>query len=609
MNRLLIAGFFWIGLTAACVASAQDAETAEPTATDAVEVVERDPTVGWLVLSESLREGPIPYAWVAPADAGPSLDGVLDQLQTVAKDDAYLGLVIYLDRPELSLTQVTAMIEQIKAIRDSGKTVMAFSEEYGTLDYILASACDLILLQHKGSVQLMGLSVEEMYLKGLLGKIGAEADLLQTGQFKGADEQLTRDGPSEAWSANMDSLMDDLYGGMLDRIAEGRNMTREQVEQIIADSWTMDDGDYLRRRVVDRLCDRDLVDVTEIEFGDDFVWDDSMGEAGATRNVNSPFALFQMLFQEPQQKTRRPTIAVIHARGPITSGDSTIGDGLFSSDSIGSRTILKVLDDVYEDENIKGAVIRLDSPGGSALASEVIWQAVRELGQEKPVYISIGSMAASGGYYIACAADEIYIAPDSIVGSIGVVSGKIVFGGTYEKLGINIHRRSRGPLADMFNSVAPFTEEQRRMVRASMDKIYNLFVDRVKTGRGTRLPDVDAIDEGMLFTGRQAVKNGMADKLGNVDHAIRDLAGKLDLKDGQYDLMHLPSPISLQQYLSEAFGVSSPAVDPQTLTLLNVARSVMGDQAWRAVTQTLNGLMLLRTEPVLTLMPRAIVVR
>lgn len=573
--------------------------------------VQRDPAVGWLELHDELREGPVPYAWVPESEAGPSLPTVLSQLETVANDDAYRGMVIYLDRPELTLSQIASIRNALTHIRESGKTVITFSEQYDLRQYLLASAADLIVLQHNGSVELHGLSVEEMYLAGLLEKVGATANLLQVGKYKGADEPLTRTGPTEAWDQNMDGLLDGLYGSIIEQIADGRNMTVKELESAIADSWTMTDDEYLRRRLVDRVSDRDLVGVTEVQFGTDFVWDDAMGQAEARTNVSNPFALFQMLFREPAHQTRRPTIAVLHAAGAIHSGESSVGDGPFSDNSIGSATIIEALGEIRDDQNIKGVVLRLDSPGGSALASEVIWQAVRTVATDKPVFVSIGDMAASGGYYIACAADRIYTAPQAIVGSIGVVSGKIVLGGTYDMLGIHVTRRTRGPLSDMFNSVEPFTDEQRAVVRASMQTIYDRFVDRVRVGRGTRLPDVSKVAEGRLFTGVQATGNGMADELGDLDDAVDAMAQQLQLSEGRYDVMHLPRPVTLQQWLGDVFGVRarSVGVSSEMQQVDTLGRFLLGDNVWTQVRQTMHGLMLLRSEPVVAIMPRVIVVK
>ncbi len=595
-----------------------EAETETKTQAVAEEVIEEEetevtPVVGWLELSDTLREGPVPFAWVSSEEAGPSLGDVLGQLDYVAEHEEYLGVVIFMDQPALRLSQVLSIAEKIAEVRAAGKVVMTYAEAYDTMDYVLACAADLILLQHKGEVRISGVSVEEMYLAGLLEKIGAKADFIQVGKYKGASEALMRTGPSEAWSQNFDALLDDLYSQITGQIAEGRGLTQSEVEGLMRDSWIMQDTDYLKRRVIDRLTDRDLIDITEVEFGDNFHWDKSMGFGEASVNINNPMMLFSLLFKEQDTRTYRPTIAVVHASGAIHSGKSSHGQGLFDTESIGSRTLVDVLSDVRDDENIKGVILRINSPGGSALASEIIWQAVRDLGEQKPVFISIGSMAASGGYYIASAGDEVYLSPSSIVGSIGVVGGKIVMGGLYEWAGIKIHRRSRGPMGDIFNSVEPFTPDQRAAVRQSMEQVYDQFIQRVTIGRGTRLPDVGSVAEGRLFTGRQAVENGMADKLGGVAQAMTDMTYELGMEEGSYDVVHLPRAMSLQSFLNNMFGgTRAPNVSVAAATgspWIQTAKRVLGNQTWSTISATMQGLLLLQDEPVLTLMPNAIIIR
>jgi len=583
------------------------------------EVVEPEPlaeTVGWIELNGPLREGPVREAWLSEAEADLSLQTVLDQLATVRDGEHYLGVVIYLDQPELTSTQVDALYHAMREVRDAEKTVITFSQAYTTREYVLASAGDLIVLQHKGEVGLEGLHIEEMYLRGLLDKLGVQPQMIQVGQYKGASEQMMRTGPSDAWSKNIDGLLDDMYAVLIDRISTGRGLERGEVEAIMADSWTLNDAELLRRGVVDRLASRDLIEVTEIEFGDEFVWDVDMGvllagPAGGAM-ADNPLMMLGSLLAVPDQTTHGPTIAVLHLSGAIMSGDSESGGGMFGSETIGSRTVEEFLDDALYDDNIKGVVIRLDSPGGSALASEVIWQNIREFGETKPIVCTVGGMAASGGYYIASACDQIYVEPQSILGSIGVVAGKINLKGLYDLVGISVHSRSRGPNADLLSSVSNFTDEEREKMTAAMTLVYDQFCDRVATGRGARLKDLDAVDEGMLFTGRQCVESGMADKLGGVDDAVKDMAAKLGLKDGEYEVMQLPPPISLAEYLSSMLqgpGLPFGLQSPESAGLLTATRTLVGPQAWQQLSRALTGIILLREENTLLLMPQVIVVK
>ena len=573
-------------------------------------------TVGWLVLDGSLREGPIREAWVDATEAGPSLRDVLSQIETVRKGEHYIGLVVYLDMPNLTATQTDAIYKALRALRDSGKTVVTFAQAYSTQDYVLASAGNVIALQHKGMVELSGMHLEEMYLAGLMEKLGVQPNFIQVGKYKGASEQMMRKGPSDAWSTNMDGLLDGMYGTMIDRIAKGRGLTNKQVEAMMKKTVVLDDTGLVEAGVIDRLVSRDLTEVTETEFGDQFAWDSEMGlrttSPMSEAIAANPMMMIAALMKEPKTQTNGPTILVIHANGPIVSGDSTMGSGGFGSgDSIGSRTIDEILDDALNDKNIKGVVLRLDSPGGSALASEVMWQSIREFGEEKPIICSVGSMAASGGYYIASACDEILVEPRTIVGSIGVVAGKLNLKGLYDLVGISVHTRSRGPNASLLSSVNNFTPQEEKLLTESMTQVYDQFRDRVATGRGTRLKDLDAVDEGMLFTGTQAVKSGMADQLGGLNDAVARVAELAKLKEGGYAVIELPHPMTITDMLEAMFsgggmfGLSSPE---HNATLM-AARQLVGEQAWSQVTRAMHGITLLREEKVLVLMPRVLIVK
>jgi len=584
-------------------------KTTENPDTDTAQDDQAPSWVGWIELSGSLRDSPPPFAWVGPEQAGASLASILHALGRVARDDDYAGVVIRLDDPRLTFSQIDEITQALTLIRDAGRKVLVFADQYDLRGYLLACGGDQILLQHKGQLELSGLAVEEVYLAGLLDKLGMKADFLQVGRFKGAAEPLTLTGPSNAWSQNIDGVLNDLYDQVIERITSGRGLTRQQVEQLWAKSWAMSDEDYVESGLVDHLAHRDLIGVTGEVFGDQFSWIDLLDQHGPHQNMDNPFTLFKLLFQDAKPKVRRPSIAIIHAQGPIGRGDG--GGDSFGGQSIGSESMIDALNLAKDNHLIKAVLLRIDSPGGSALASELIWQAVREVGCVKPVYVSVGAMAASGGYYIACAGDRVYVSPDTIVGSIGVVGGKITLGGLYDKVGVTVHRRSRGPLGDMFNSVEPFTAEQRSTLLASVQLIYEQFIDRITIGRGQRIADIASVAQGRLFTGRQAVDNGLVDKIGGLETALADLAAKAGFEPDRYDVIHLPAPKSLPEFLEEMFSVSmtGPRLNLNLHTLVQGARAALGANAWRAVQPVVTGLMMLRHEPILVIIPAAIVIR
>jgi protease-4 len=568
--------------------------------------------VGAIKLHGSLRDGPVPFSWVHEADAGPSLRSVIKQLRHVAASDKHKGIVFFLDQPQLSNSQIDEISAAVRETRKAGKKVLFFAEAYDLSSYVLACSGDQVLLQQKGFLEMVGSGVEEMYLAGLFEKIGIKADYVQTGKFKGADEQMTRKGPSKEWSENFDALLDDMYGQTLDTISKSRKMDKAAIEKAMVDSLSMGDTDMVKAGLIDRVTTRDILDVTKKAFGNQFDWDESMGlrEAGGAADMSNPFAMLKILMAESKSEVRRESIAIVQCEGVITSGESSSG-GMFGGTSVGSNTILQALKEAKNEPLIKGVIVRINSPGGSALASEIMWQAMRDVAKEKPIWVSVGSLAASGGYYMSAGADKVYASPKSIVGSIGVVSGKMAMGGLYDWAGIKIHRRSRGPLGDMFNSVDPFTPEQKKALTAMSERIYEQFTDRVKKGRGDKVKDIAAVAQGRLFTGNQAKENGLIDEIGGIEIALADMAAQLKLEAGQYDVINLPGPMSLPQFLSSMLGgvVQAPRLSAEQMGVIGVVKTTLGPRAWPAVQQTLEGISLLQRERVLTIMPHAIVVR
>lgn len=575
------------------------------------------PTVGWIKLSGPLRDMPSPYAWAASRSDRPTLRQVIARLDHVIQMPQCLGVIFQLKEPALTLSQVQEISTKIKAVRAAGKKVFVFSDSYDLRHYLLACAADGILLQHKGRLELNGLGIEEMYLAGLLEKLGMKADFIQIGQYKGAQDPLTRTSPSDAWSQTMDGLLDSLYEQSLVRLTQDRGMTRTQAIQAMAESWRMTDEDYLHAKLIDRLIDRDIYRFIDEEFSDDCELDEHLGPRQLAVQADNPMLFFQLLMKDNRPKIVRDTIALVHAQGAITSGRSRVASGpqtsLFSGPSIGSETMVQLLDDLRDNPQVKGVVLRIDSPGGSALASEMIWQAIGDLAAKKPVYVSISGMAASGGYYLACAATEIHACPGSIVGSIGVVGGKIITGDLYAKLGIQVHRRSRGPYGDMFNSVEPFTREQRQALETAFIKTYEQFLDRVQSGRGQRITDIHAVAQGRLFTGQMAADNGLVDRLAGLQETINQLADRLELKPEDYDVVELPFPITLGEYFESMFDpdASAPTIaGGATAFWLNpMARAWIGSTAWTQTQNVLAGTLLLNRERVLCLMPTVIIIR
>jgi protease-4 len=337
------------------------------------------------------------------AEAVPTVLEYADALRDAASDDGVSGIIVRLKDAALSTTDIAEIGQAMDDFRASGKDLFMFAEAYGTAELLTGCHADHVILQQGGGVTLPGIYMEEMFLADMLEWVGVEADFVQVGDYKGASEMYENAAPSEAWDQNISSLLDAMYADMRDTLKTGRGPRRR--------SPGRGDGEGLARRRADRhgggLIDAevdlaDLLGHVEAQAaaggwaGDEFAYAGDLIESDdASADMSNPLLVFSQLFQPVQRRTTGPTIAVLHIDGAIMDGDST-PEGPFSSASVGSRTIRNAIKQIRKDDNIEGVVVRIDSPGGSAIASEVIWQGLDRLGDEKPVWVSVGSMAASG---------------------------------------------------------------------------------------------------------------------------------------------------------------------------------------------------------------------
>lgn len=572
-------------------------------------------TVGWFELKGAPLQRPDPFAWLKEDDAQPTLRDIVVIFETAAKRDDIDAVVIRLREPKLAMSQIEEIGAAIAQVRAAGKTVHLFTEIYGPSELMLGSYVDEVIMQSGGAATLPGLYMEEMFLADTLSMIGVKADMVQVGDYKGAAEMMSNSAPSKEWDQNISQLLDSMYSQMRSKFTNGRGFTEAELDKVMEDGWLMTDAEAVRLGLIDAAIDRlDLDAHLEKRLGDfDYEMDIAPRSGAAGLDTSNPFALFGALMKEPDRKLRRDTIALVHIDGAIVDGESSEG-GLMGGANVGSLTIREALKEIEDEDKVKGVIIRIDSPGGSAIASESIWLGVKSLAQHKPVWVSIGSMAASGGYYIAVSGDRIYVNPSSIVGSIGVVGGKYVMGGLYDKLNVNIVARARGPRADLNSTVQPWSEAQRAMVRDRMSQIYDLFVSRVEQGRDDI--DIAKTAEGRLFTGDKAIGLKMADKIGGLTTAIVDMAAETGLSEGHYDVVSYPGPKGFAEMIESMFGrfVTAPGVNadrPSVLLTEAVAalREIVGPASWPAVRDALSAMLELRDEQVLLVNPRALIFR
>lgn len=558
--------------------------------------------VAMLEIAGVLAEQPSPLAWLEASDSFTTLADVVSALEDVAGEGSYHGVVIRLRDAELTGSQIQEIGHAIRGVQAAGKKVHLYAENYGNGELLLGSYTDETILQAGGAVSLSGMHMEEMFLADTLKWLGIRADMVQVGDYKGANEMYMQSTPTEAWEWNINQLLDGLYAETRGTLRSNLGLDDAQLDAAMAMGWYADAQAAIDAGLIDAEVDLPLLsEHLEAGYGEAVAWYDIVPEGSAGLDMANPFAVLRMLTTPPDHTPKRETIAVLHVVGTIVDGDSSAG-GLMGGESVGSRTIRRAMEEILEEDLVKGVVVRIDSPGGSAIASEVMWQGLQRMAAEKPVWVSVGSMAASGGYYTAVGGQKIYVNPSSIVGSIGVVGGKFSMGELYEKLHVNIVSRSRGPRADLFSSVEPWDDAERAFVRQKMTEVYDLFTSRVSAGRPGM--DLSETAEGRLFTGTRAIELGMADEIGSLDVAVGDLAAELALE--HFDVMSYPGPKSFDEVIEEALSgfVRGPA--SVELGAARAAEELLGPRVWRQVSNAGRALLGFREEPVQVVMPRVL---
>ncbi len=564
---------------------------------------EKLPKVAYFDLNRPIVEKPADFTFFA-TDSGLTLRSLIDRLHQARDDKSVRAVLLTLGDPEVNLAQAQEIRDALIELRQAGKQTFVYADDYDTDTYTLASGATNICILPGGEIMMPGVGIETMYLKGLLDKVGVKADYVQIGEYKGADEELTRTNASDEFRGELNKLMDGLYGQIVDGISLNRNLSQEQVKQAIDES-ILPAQTAKDRGLIDHLVDEDgLRDLINQEIGTkmELVKDYAAPEREDV-DLSSPFALFSMMMKRPAE-TDKPTVGLVVADGVIVDGDG--GDSMLGSSGIGSEDIRRAMRQAGRDDNIKAIVIRINSPGGSALASEAMWQAVRRVAKDKPVVISIGDMAASGGYYLASSGDYIFADSCAIVGSIGVVGGKFVTKDLYDKLGLTTESFTRGRNADLFSSDTPFSDRQRRMVTNWMHLTYDQFTQRVMTTRAGKIKDIDQVARGRVFVAAQARDLGMVDQIGGVERAIVYAAGRVDLKPGTFDVRVIPSPKTLADMINGSdedaatpVGSRLSLVDSVLVKALSpTMRSMLGEQ--------LQMLQLLQTHGVILAAPCAI---
>jgi len=516
----------------------------------------------------------------------PTVRAIVDNLRKAAVDNRVRGVML---RPTGFQSPFWAKVQEIRdavlEFKKSGKPVYAYVDYGGDREYYLATAADKVFLMPSTALDLTGVATYELFLRGTLDKIGAYPDLHHIGQYKTAVNTFTEKGFTPAHKEMDESLNRDLYEQIVRGIADGRQKNEAEVRR------ALDQGPYLpenalRAGLVDDLAYEDQVD-------------DKL-RAGSTRQRvdGDDYALVS---PTAFGLNRGPRIAVIYATGAIVGGKS--GYDPLNGPVVGSETLIEYIRQARKDRSVRAIVLRIDSPGGSATASDAIWRELmlaRNERADRPLVVSMSDLAASGGYYIAIPGHVIVAQPSTLTGSIGIFGGKIVTGGVYEKLGARIDSTSIGRHAEINSPVRPYSQEEVKKLQEQLQSFYDDFVEKVATARQTTPEEIDGLAQGRVWTGRQAKQNRLIDELGGLDRAVAIAKQRAKIPaDSGVEIVVYPPRKSFYELVTDQFsGSGSESIAFSEWLNANLSKGELD------VLRTMRGpLALFRRGEVLALMP------
>ncbi|MCP4293102.1 MAG: signal peptide peptidase SppA [bacterium] len=437
-----------------------------------------------------------------------TLSEVIFSLHRAAKDDRITGLVMEFGGLGCDWAKIEEIRHVLAEFKENDKPVYAYFDGAGTREYALAVMADEVYMSPEANLMVLGVTAQLDFMKDTLDKLGMEADFIHVGKFKSAPERMTRSEASDANREMISSIVDDRFEKLVQMLADGRKVSTAEVENWI-NKGMFDAETALSEGLIDRALY--FNDVIEEHFPDD-----------------ETTAFADYILDRPDIGETEKTISVIYATGVIMPGDSRFDN--FQGKIAGSQTIVEELEAATEDENIDLVILRVDSPGGSAMASDLIWKAIVELKKEKPIIVSMSGMAASGGYYISCLADSIFADPGTLTGSIGVYAGKMSRTGMYEKIGVHREFISRGDNALLFRDEGGFTKSQRVLFQNQMDGFYERFLGKVADGRNMTRDEAHAVAQGRVWTGSQGLDAGLVDGIGGFRRAVDSAKWTLGLQ-------------------------------------------------------------------------------
>ncbi|MFN8310279.1 MAG: signal peptide peptidase SppA [Chitinophagales bacterium] len=463
------------------------------------------------------------------------LQEILESIRAAAADSKIKGIYLPMGINPNGMATLEAIREELKAFRKSGKFVYAYGEMVSQKSYYVSSVADKIMINPNGGMEITGFGREIMYYKNMLEKLGVEVQDFHCGAFKSAIEPYLRDKMSDANREQLTNIYNDVYKHFLEAIAADRKIDVNTLNEAINNLQAVMPQDAINLKLADELGYYDQIET-------------AIKQKTGKENKDELKFVEISKYAAAQEKdlSASSKIAVIYAEGEIVDGEGKDGQ-------IGGAELAKVIRKVRQDEKVKAIVLRVNSPGGSALASDVMWRELILAKKDKPLVVSMGNVAASGGYYISCMGDRIFAEPNTITGSIGVFglipNAKKLLN---DKLGITtdeVEVTRHGSIGLVTN---PLDIEEKAMIQRSIERTYREFKERVAEGRKKDTAYIETIAQGHVWTGNQAIQNGLVDELGGLDNAIAFAAKKANLKE--YRLKSFPEEKSLGEQLAESFG-------------------------------------------------------
>ena len=512
------------------------------------------------------------------ADVSPRLHRVVERIEQAATDSSIHAVLLSIHKTDIGRGRMIEIMSAIERVQHSGKPVVAHFVSGGPVLFTMATCCDSISMPPASTLEVTGVRVEVTFYKAMLDALGIDAEILQVGEFKGAGEPMTRNSMSPQLRKQYEEFVGDLYDQFIEQIAKGRNLELKHVRDLV------DIGVF----TPESAQEAGLIDAIAYE-------DEAISGLAAHAGINQPVILHDYATREVDNdfsgiggmvklleifsgsgkkfsKSSRKQIAIVYVNGEIQEGQAS--GGFLGGMSGGSGAIIEAIREANSNKNVVAIVLRINSPGGSALASDLIWREVERA--EKPVVASLSDTAASGGYYVAVAADRIVAAPGTLTGSIGVVGGKIAIGRALGKVGVHTDVVSKGRNAGWLSMQTPFATHEKEVFLTTMRQVYQLFTSKVADGRRFDKERVTSLAEGRIFTGRMEKEVGLVDSLGTLDDAIEE-ARKLANLGAQERLDRLLLPQS-QGLFDDLFGqLSSDEAAPLVnKTLRNMIENFPG---------------------------------